>query len=44
MCTTRERLKAGCVAFIDREGLWRYTQAEVACLGQDQKTLVPDIF
>ena len=44
MRTTRVRLKAGCVAFIDREGLRRYTQADVSCPGQDFYTLAPDIF
>ena len=44
MCTTRVRLVAGFVVLVDRDGLRRYTQAEVPCLGQDFYTLVPDIF
>ena len=37
-------LRAGFIAFIDRENLRRYTQAGVSCLGQDFYTLAPDIF
>ena len=44
MRTTRDRLVAGCIAFIDREGLRRYTQAEVSCPSQGFYTLAPDIF
>ena len=44
MCTTRVRLVAGFIALVDRDGLRRYTQAEVPCLGQDFYTLAPDIF
>ena len=44
MCTTRVRLVAGFVAFVDREVLRRYTQAEVSCPGQGFYTLAPDIF
>ena len=44
MRTTLDRLAAGCIAFDDREGLRRYTQAEVSCPSQDFYTLAPDIF
>ena len=35
---------AGFDALVDREGLRRYTQAEVSCPGQGFYTLAPDIF
>ena len=44
MRTTRDRPRAGFIAFIDREGLRRYTQAGVSCPGLGFYTQAPDIF
>ena len=44
MRTARVRLVAGFDALVDREGLRRYTQADVSCPGQGFYTLAPDIF
>ena len=44
MCTARVRLVAGFIALVGRDGLRRYTQAEVPCPGQGFYTLAPDIF
>ena len=39
MRTTRDRLKAGCIAFGDHGGLRRYARL-VSCPGQDLNTLL----